>query len=602
MTLTELDRPADVSTAAAPPPLDMATAHRTAHPTAHPTELPAASSVFGLSTLSAVLTACGGGGDDVVASAEAGGIASALSATAGREGENAADLAAPGTAFVGRRPAARFLSQAGFGGTSADIEQVRNLGFDAWLNEQFELSQGITYVNAISDGPDYTVDRGRISVQRALWRKLISSPDVLRQRVTLALTEILVISVGSVTVPQNGLASAAFMDVLESNAFGNYRKLLTQVSTTVAMGNYLTFAGNRKANGQGSQPDENYARELMQLFTIGLFELNMDGTPKTDSTGKPIDSYDQDDVLGMARVFTGWNRTRAGSDTDRAKAPMVQDAKQHELGEKKFLGKTIAAGTNGEDSLTQAVDILMNHPSMAPFISRQLIQRLVASNPSPAYIQRVAMAFKGKTPAENGDMKNTLRAVLLDPEARAAASLTDLNRCKLREPIVRFVQWARTFPLKTSSGPTYYFDDLSSPVLRLGQSPLRAPSVFNFFRPGFVPSIGEFRTSNITAPEFQITTETSVAGYLNFMQGVISNGIRVWKADYGYLEPLADNTDTLLRTLNTLLAAGQVSAGTLAKMKAALDTMSISTTAGRDNRIHAAVMLVMASPEYLVQK
>jgi uncharacterized protein (DUF1800 family) len=614
MSLTELDSPADeVADAASPTPA------RTPTPTTRPAsqtasdfaiDLPAASGLVGLAALSAALSGCGGGSDAVGTDTGAGAMALRADAT-GQEIAAAGAAGGPVTppvrppARLTRQQASRFLSQAAFGGTAADIAQVQLLGFEGWLEAQFKLPLSQGYVSSISPGQIDTDNReGRQAVERALWRKFVSSPDVLRQRVSLALTEIFVISINPVVVSQRGYACAAFMDVLEGNAFSNYRDLLTQVSRTAAMGSYLTYRGNKKADPKtGSQPDENYARELMQLFSIGLFKLKIDGTQEKDANDKPIDSYTQDDVLGMARVFTGWDLTdvRPGPN-DLVTTPMRQIARNHELGEKKFLGTTIPANTDGFESLDRAINALMTHPSIAPFIARQLIQRLVTSNPSPAYVARVAQAFKGKNAGENGDMKNTLRAVLLDPEAMSAASLSNPQRGKVREPMVRFLQWARTFKLKAPEGGLYNFGDLTSPVSGLAQSPLRSPSVFNFFRPGFVPSAAGFGASGITAPEFQITTEISVAGYLNFMQEKIANGIAGLRPDYGDLLPLVADAAALLAELNVLLAAGQLSAATLGKLKTALDSITTDSTAGKNNRIRAAVMLVMAAPEYIVQK
>ncbi len=438
-----------------------------------------------------------------------------------------------------------------------------------------------------------------------LWRKLISSPDVLRQRVTLALTEIIVVSISGIAATSfKSFSAAAFMDILEAQAFGNYRTLLEQVSTSTAMGAYLSFRGNRKADpATGSQPDENYAREVMQLFSIGLLDLNLDASPKLVN-GKTKESYTQADVSGLARVFTGWERdTSVGSiDTpDRSIRPMVQVASRHELGAKTFLGTTIPANTNGQQSLQLALDALMAHPNMAPFISRQLIQRLVTSNPAPDYVARVATVFNDNGSGVKGDMKSVVRAILLDAEARSDTNLSNPSFGKLREPLVRFIQWARTFDL-TSADDSWNIGDLSDPASKLGQSPLRAPSVFNFFRPGYVPPNSSLGTAGITAPEFQITTESSVAGYVNFMQTSISNGVSGLRANYSALMPLVSDSAALLAELNVLLAAGQLSTATLSSLKTALDSINTGTPAGQNNRLYAALTLVMAAPEYIAQK
>ena len=504
--------------------------------------------------------------------------------------------------------ASRFLSQAAFGGTANDIARVQALGFDGWLNEEFGKPTSARYFDLVSPGGPDAVDAdtadGKRVIPRALWRKFIASPDVLRQRITLALTEIFVLSVQPVLVPNRGSAVAYFMDILEGNAFGNYRDLLMKVSKSPAMAAYLTFLKSRKA-ANGSQPDENYARELMQLFSIGISRLNPDGTPVLVG-GALVDTYSEQDVQGLARVFTGWVLVETGDAPGGVPSavPLINRARDHELGTKSFLGTTVPANTDAQTSLQIVIDTLMAHPNMAPFVSRQLIQRLVTSNPSPAYVARVAKAFEGNGSASSkGDMKATLRAIFLDPDARAVSTLTDPSFGKLREPMVRFIQWARTFKLPPGSSGYYAMHELSDPATALAQSPLTSPSVFNFFRPGYVPPNSTLGDRQITAPEFQITTESSVAGYMNFMQLAVSGRVSsVGAANYDALRPLVPDSAALLAQLNLLLAAGQISQATLAPLQAALDTISVNTSAGANNRLYAAVLFVLCAPEYIVQK
>lgn len=505
-----------------------------------------------------------------------------------------------------RTQAARFLSQSSLSSTSAEASRVQSLGYSAWLDEQMALPRSSTHVEWLrSKGFDnVTYKNSQAGADNMLWRKLLSSPDPLRQRVTLALSEIVVVSIAGISnTPFRQFAAGAFMDILEANAFGNWRTLLEQVSTSVAMGGYLTFKGSKKANAaSGSVPDENYARESMQLFSLGVALLNLDGTPKTGGNGQVLETYAQTDVSQMARVYTGWDfDTSVGTaDTpDRVIRPMVQYATLHESGTKSFLGITIPANTDGVQSLKIAMDTLLAHPNIGPFISRQLIQRLVTSSPTPAYVARVAAAFNDNGSGVKGDLRAVLRAVFLDTEARSDAALSNPTFGKLREPLLRFVQWARTFGYADPAGD-WRLGDLTDPATRLGQSPLRSPTVFNFFRPGYVPpnsSIG-----NRTAPEFQITTETSVAGYLNFMQSVISAGFVGLRADYSAWMPLVPDSAALLSELNAVLAAGQLPAVTLASLKSALDTISTGTATGLNNRLYAAVILIMASPEYVTLK
>ena len=552
-------------------------------------EGPAALPAVTLAALSALaLSACGGGG---------GGTAAVPPVV----------VVPPPVATITREQAARFLAQASLSSTVAEIAQVQAVGYSGWLDAQMALPRSSTNVAWLrSKGYDDAVKfkNSQAGADAMMWRKLMSSGDPLRQRVTLALSEIIVVSVAGITnTGFRQFASGNFMDILEANAFGSYRTLIDQVSTSVAMGGYLTYKGSQKANlTTGSLPDENYAREVMQLFTVGLVKLNVNGSAMLGTNGQPLETYVQDDVSQMARVFTGWDidiTVGASDDPARVIAPMVQYANRHELGSKSFFGRVIPDNTNGVDSLRIALDTLMAHPNMGPFIGRQLIQRLVTSQPSPEYVARVAGVFNNNGSGVKGDLRAVVRAVLLDTEARSSATLADATFGKLREPVLRFVQWARTFGL---ADPTddWKIPDLTDPATRLGQSPLRSPSVFNFFRPGYVPPNSPIGSR--TAPEFQITTESSVAGYVNFMQGVIGSGIAGLKADYTGIKALVPDSQALLAELNVVLAAGQLSASTLAVLKPALDSIAVTTTGGVDNRLYAALTLVLASPEYITQK
>lgn len=502
--------------------------------------------------------------------------------------------------------ASRFLAQASMGATRDQIVRVQTVGYSAWLDEQMALPASGTRWDWLVAGGHSILDKknSESGADACQWVKLISAPDTLRQRVTLALSEIVVTSIAGFGGGWNAFSGAAYLDMLEANAFGNYRTLLQQISTSAAMGEYLTFRNNAKFNARtGALPDENYAREIMQLFTIGLVQLNPDGTPKTTG-GVAQETYTLDDITGLARVFTGWNYDLAGGNTDTPdfkRRPMIQTATRHETGEKKFLGTTIAAGTDGVASLTQALDAIFAHANVGPFIGRQLIQRLVCSNPSPAYVARVSAVFNNDGAGVKGNLKAVIKAILLDTEARGAAGLTAEGFGKLREPILRFTGWARAFKA-ASPGNLWAIGNTSDPATRLGQSPLRSGSVFNFFRPGYVPPNTAIGTAGMVAPEFQITNESTVVGYVNFMQNTISRGIGDVKADYTALLPLADTAQVLLDELNLVLAAGQLTAATMTLIASAVDSMAKGTDPARLNRIYAALVMVMASPEFIVQK
>lgn len=502
--------------------------------------------------------------------------------------------------------ASRFLAQASMGATREQIASVQSLGYAGWLDQQFALAPSETRWDwMVAHGYAAAANKNsEAGADPSTWRKLLSSPDTLRQRVTLALSEILVASVSGFNGGWKAFSAAAYLDLLEANAFGNFRTLLQQVSTSAPMGEYLTFRGNVKANATtGALPDENYAREVMQLFAIGLVQLNLDGTPKL-ANGVQQETYTLDDITGLARVFTGWNYDYAGGDAstpDFKRRAMIQTASRHEPGSKTFLGTTIAAGTDGVDSLRLALDAIFAHANVAPFIGKQLIQRLVCSNPSPAYVTRIATVFNNDGSGVKGNLKAVVRAILLDDEARNAAGLTNTAFGKQREPIMRFAAWARAFKANSAS-EAWAIGNTTDASTRLGQSPLRSATVFNFFRPGYIPPNSAIGTAGMVAPEFQITNESSVVGYVNYMQTAVSKGVGDVKADYSALLPLADSAQALLDELNTVLAAGQLSSATIALMKGGLDTMASGTDTARLNRIYAALTLVLAAPEFIVQK
>ncbi|SFF60928.1 Uncharacterized conserved protein, DUF1800 family [Duganella sp. CF458] len=523
-----------------------------------------------------LLTACGGGGSE--------------------GGSDSGSTSPSVVESIANAQAARFLAQASMGATHEQMTRVQTVGYSKWLDEQMAMPATQSRWDWLMAKGFNAIDNknNQAGIDAALWFKLLKSPDTLRQRVTLALSEIVVASLDGFTGAWRAFTGAAYMDILEANAFGNYRTLLQQITLSTAMGEYLTYRGNAKANPKtGSMPDENYARELLQLFTIGLLKLNTNGTPSEQET------YTQADISGLARVFTGWDSDLAGgtNDTpDYRKRPMVQVGNKYEPGEKTFLGTTIASGVDAATALNQALDAIFAHPNVAPFVSKQLIQRLVTSNPAKDYVARVAAVFNNNGSGVKGDLKAVVKAILLDQEARNASNLSSTTFGKVREPVLRFTAWARAYNV-TSPSDAWAIGNTSEPASRLGQSPLRSPSVFNFFRPGYVPP-----ALGVVAPEFQIVNETSVVGYANYMQTAISKGIGDVKADYSTLLPLADNVPGLVDEINLVLAAGQLSADTVTLIRTAVTSMATGTDAARANRVYAALTLVMASPEFIVQK
>ena len=509
--------------------------------------------------------------------------------------------------------ASRFLLQAQFAASDGDIAAVQSQGYAVWLSAQLNapttrtgwdwlMSKGfntVTFVNNTAPA-DYMV-----------WNQIITSADMVRKRVALALSEIFVVSSYGVPIQSRSFAMAQYWDVLAAGAFGNYRALLEEITLNPAMGVFLNTRGNQKADpATGRAPDENYSREVLQLLSIGLYQLNLDGSNKQGGDGKPVETYDQASISSLAQVFTGYDYDTTGStritNPLEVRNRMKLNASLHATGQADFLGTTIPANTEGAAALRLALDAIFNHANVGPFIGKQLIQRLVTSNPSPAYVARVASVFNNNGAGARGDLKAVVAAVLLDAEARDATKLAVPAWGKQREPMLRLVQWARTFGA-TSPGDAWVIGDLSDPATRLGQSPLRSQSVFNFFRPGYVPPNTTLATQGLTAPEFQLTNESTVAGYLNFMLTTIRAG---FNNNNGGLAPpaytaelaLVNDPTALTDRLNLLLCAGQLSAATLATLRTSIATVSTATAAGALNRVQAAILLVMASPEYLVQK
>jgi uncharacterized protein (DUF1800 family) len=537
--------------------------------------------------------------------------------------------------------AARFLLQAQAYATTADIAAVRASTYANWLSIQYGKAIGTT-------GWDWLNARGYATIDSTtryfdntypgdymIWNQLMTAPDALRKRCALALSEFFVVSLSGLDFAWRSHGIAAWWDLLAAHAFGNFRQLLEAVTLNPAMGYYLNTKGNLKENtATGRQPDENYAREVMQLFTIGLYQLNLDGTEKRDAQGNRIESYTQADVTNLARVFTGYDvdlsqnvntydavLNRNIPNTTAARLPMALNASRHSTLAASFLGANVPANTPGAAALKTALDTLFNHPNVGPFFGRQMIQRLVTSNPSPAYVGRVAAAFNNNGSGVRGDLKAVWSAILLDDEARSPAGLTQASFGRLREPMLRLVQWGRTFGITSALG-SWKIGDLSNTASQLGQSPLRSPSVFNFFRPGYVPPSTALATSKAVAPEFQIVNESTVGGYLNYLQGVVRNGIYANAPDQpnagsnasngyditaAYTGELALVSDAaaLVRRLSLLLCADQLSASTQTLIVNALNATPVtaaSTDTVKRNRVAAAVLMVMASAEYLVQK
>ena len=556
-----------------------------------------------LTTTASSPSAVSGNPAQSLASATPSSSASTSTATNPSDTVNAANNSKVFEAPIDLPGAARFLAQTTFGASRAEISRTQQMGVTAWLDEQFAMPLGTSHVQWLKskgyDNPSLIFNSSAFDY--TVWRAFLSGPDQLRQRVVFALSQILVVSINGVNSAWTPFSVGNYLDVMGAHAFGNFRTLLEQVALTPAMGDFLNMRGNRKADSSGRVPDENFARELMQLFTIGLTELNPDGTPRLVG-GQPQDSYDQEDVSGVARLLTGWEYA-PGYDggLEQYIAPMFCFPARHETGASSFLTVNAPAGNDGPGALKLVLDALFAHPNTGPFIGRQMIQRLVTSNPSPAYVGRVAAAFANNGAGVRGDMKALIRAVLTDVEARVFQAAPQAG--KLIEPVLRFASWARAFGVTSPSG-AWRLGNLSDPATRLGQSPGRSSSVFNFYRPGYVPPNTALAAVSLVAPELQITTETSVAGYLNFMQSVVGNLAGATGTDlvvdYSALQAIANDANALAGEVELILAANRLSAASRTLIRNALGQMPAATTANLLDRVKAAVMLTLASPESMV--
>lgn len=529
----------------------------------------------------------------------------------------------PETAPI-KQNAARFLTQATFGPTDADVASVNALGYRGWIDQQMVTAtpSHLTYVDNRLAQIRLTTPTATLSSTQfyeSFWLYAATSPAQLRERMKLALSEIFVISMVDPNVDPRGAAS--YYDMLGNNAFGNYRTLLEQVTLHPMMGIYLTHLANQKEDtATGRNPDENYAREVMQLMSIGVEQLNADGTVRRDANGAAIPTYTSADISNLARVMTGFswysptpsNNTFLGRnrDPEASVRSMIPYANYHSTSVKTFLGTTIPAGsTDARAELNQALDVLFNHPNVGPFMARRLIQRLVTSNPSPAYVGRVAAVFANNGAGVRGDMAAVTRAILLDPEAAALGQSPGSG--KVREPMIRLTNWMRAFGATSISGN--YLIGSTSANTSLGQSALASPSVFNFFRPGYVPPNTRLGAANLTAPEFQIVDEVTVAGYANTMQNVIGNGIGTGtdvRSAYAREIAMAHDANALADRMNAILMYGQMPFALRQRIVDSVNSVTIpggtatqaQIDAARLNRVRLAVYLTMISPDYLVQR
>lgn len=565
----------------------------------------------------------------------------------------AQSLFADGFEELNDKSAARFLDQATFGPRLQDIARVRQLGYSAWLDEQFAAAVSLQtpYLDWINE----VLQQGVYQAQRQeAWfihsaqlfdphNPLLTHNDQLRQRVAFALSEIMVVSDKNAALLFQPWALADYHDTLAINAFGNFRDLLEDVTLHPAMGRFLSMLGNRKNDpALNIRPDENYAREILQLFSIGLDQLNLDGTPVLVG-GNRVPTYNQTQVRGFAHVFTGWNFINCTVQSYSSCAPgnpyeeewttpMAPIEAFHDNTTNKQLltypgvslpNGILVAGGNASVELDAALDNIFNHPNVGPFIGKQLIQRLVTSNPSPAYVARVATVFNNNGQGVRGDMKAVIRAILLDNEARHGHETTPETFGKLREPITKLALLWRVAPGISINGRVFRWSHVRD---EFGQVPLSAPSVFNFFKPDFAQP-GEIRDAGLVSPEFQIATDTqlvSAPDYLGWRIMLFYVGSRysvVWENnapvpeetlfDYSALKVLAADPPTLVDHLNLVMMAGQMTPFMRNILITRLNGTPPDSIPGQPSgapqdvplwRVQQALYLIVNSPEFNIQK
>jgi uncharacterized protein (DUF1800 family) len=502
------------------------------------------------------------------------------------------------TIYVAAVPAAaRLLDQATFGATLADIAHVQTIGQDAWIGEQFntpatQLAKVPSPLPAICSAANTAV----VCEESEWWQTMLTAPDQLRQRVAFALSEMFVVSTDMV----NANAAVDYQNTLTADAFTNFSTIMHDVTLSPAMGEYLDMLDSAAAPA-GQIANENYARELMQLFTIGLFQLNQDGTLQLDGSGNPIPNYTQDQVQAFAKAYTGWTyATSTGGTpatfpekTPNFFAPMVAVESAHDTTSKTLLnGTVLPAGQTAEQDLAGALDNIFQHSNVGPFVCKQLIQHLVTSTPSPDYVSRVAAVFADNGSGVRGDMKAVLRAILEDPEARAGDTDPTYDSGHLREPMLWITEYLRAVGFtNTDTNGSYY--SLSNYSNALGERPYRAASVFNFFPPSYV-----IPQTTLNAPEFGIENTASAIQRLSLADSMVNNKLSGFKVDLSATSTLgqiaASNPGAMVDALGTMFMHGQMPADMRNQIVTAIGGLATA------QQVRVATYLVITSPQYKI--
>ena len=517
------------------------------------------------------------------------------------------------------KDAARFLTQSTFGPTVNSIQHLVELeNYEEWIDEQVNLPSSYHRPSIkTSLFRENGKPSGQFGRMNRWWDVTVFSDDQLRQRVAFALSEIFVVSDfnSSLKTPRDMLAE--YNDILVRHSFGNFRDLLEDVTLSPAMAVYLSMLGNSKPKPSiNRRADENYAREILQLFSIGLIELKNNGLPRLGDNGKPVETYSQDDIVNLARIFTGWawdaekyiRGSSAGNKRpELVNKPLIAFDRFHDQDEKIFLGVTFPAGQTAEEDLELALNTIFNHRNIGPFIGKQLIMRLVTSNPSPGYVSRVTRIFNNNGEGVRGDLKEVVKAILLDPEARGSSGSIKFG--KLKEPLIRLTHLWRAFhasPRKkiAPKHANYMAFHYYKPEQQLSQAPLRSPSVFNFFRPDFSP-LGKIKEQGLVAPEFKISSESRLQKLDDtFISFATVGGFKRTdpvKLDLTDEVAMIDNPEEFIEYLDVLLTSGSMSTGLKKILLKYLSSNRIDTN-DDEKIVRNIIALIISSAEYSIQR
>ncbi|MFS2261470.1 DUF1800 domain-containing protein [Vibrio vulnificus] len=490
------------------------------------------------------------------------------------------------------------LYRATFGPTPNSYQQMASVGYQSWLDQQFSMppSFHLPLLQSYVIEGDTPTQSDRVAVW---WHQANHAPDQLRQRVAFALSEIFVVSRYDASLNGRAQELTHYYDMLLEHAFGNYRDLLEAVTRHPVMGDYLSMMANQHADPQKNRfPDENYAREVMQLFSIGLYQLNQDGTPLLNN-GALLPTYSQDDIENLARVFTGWHLADKSNDSWTSKQgdwfqAMAPYADKHDSDEKFVMGERFPAGQSIEQDMAQAMAMLTNHPNTGPFIARLLIQRLVTSNPSPRYVERVALAFNDNGNGIRGDLKAVIQAILLDPEALNGPTE------RLKEPLISMANLYRALEAK-SADPTGRYHNSNGTFFAFGQAPLSSPSVFNFFSPDYAPN-AQMKEKGLVAPEFQILSWNNFINISNQMWSATGNSQydseenpKQIVVNLAPLEALANDHPALIAELSRRFLSEQVSPELALIIEQNLNQLKVHQ---QNTKVRNALHIILNSQEF----